>query len=116
KYHENHEGQKRRDRALGQSCGSDEEVEVEEPEFAIGLIPGVPPEHADAEWGGHLHVCRRAASETENPGTGSRDQGRVELASASKAADVQVDQSHENECEAGRRQARRPVMDAELPK
>src|SRR4051794_40166698 len=38
------------DGALGECRGGAEEVEIEEPEFLAGLIPGVPAKHADAEW------------------------------------------------------------------
>ena len=49
------EGEERCDGTLGKRCGADEEVEVEEPELGVGLVPGIPAQHSDAEGRGHLH-------------------------------------------------------------
>ena len=49
-------GEKRGDGAFGKRGGGAEKVEIEEPELATGLIPGVPAEHADRERRGELHV------------------------------------------------------------
>src|SRR5208283_5191679 len=52
--------QKGRHRTLGEGCGSYKEIQIEKPEFAVRLIPGVPAQHADAERGGKLHVDRKS--------------------------------------------------------
>ena len=60
------EREERSDGAFGEcGCGA-EEVEVEEPEFLAGLVPGVPAEHADAEGRGELHVGRGSAGEADD--------------------------------------------------
>ena len=115
KAEDDRDGHKRRDRAFGESGGADEEVKVEEPEFAVGFIPGVPAEHADTEWRGELHVGRCAAGESDDAGAGGGDEGRVELASGAEAAHVQVDEDDQGEGEAGRGQAGGPIVNAEFP-
>ncbi len=61
-------GQKGGHGAFGQRSHADEEVEVEEPELLVRLIPGIPAEHADAEGGGQLHIGRGSAGEADDAG------------------------------------------------
>ncbi len=79
-----------------------------------GFIPGVPAEHADAEGRGKLHVSGCASGEADDSGAGGGDEGGVKLASASEAADVEVNEGDEDEGEAGGGQSRGPVVDAEF--
>ena len=109
-------GQERRHGALGQSGHAGEEVDVEEPELGVGLIPGVPAEQADGERRGHLHVGGRAAGEADDAGAGDGNEGGVEVAAGAESAHVQVNERHHDEGEGGRGQARAPVVDAELLK
>ena len=109
-------GQERRDRALGQRGDAGEEVDVEEPELGVGLIPGVPAEEADGERRGHLHVGGSAAGEADDAGAGDGNEGGVEVAAGPESAHVQVNERHHDEGEGGRGQARAPVVDAELLK
>ena len=93
--------QKWRDGAFGQGGGSDEEIEIEEPELAVGLIPCIPAQHADAEGRGELHVGRCAARKADDSGAGGGDERGVKLASAAEAADVEIDERDQDEGEAG---------------
>ena len=47
-------------------------------------------------------------------GAGGGDQRRIQLSSVAEAPDVQVDEHHQHEGEAGRGQARRPVVHAKF--
>jgi len=106
--------QQGRDRTFGKGGSANEEVNVEEPEFAARLIPGVPTEHADTERGGQLHVRGGATGKAEDARAGSGDERGVELAAIAKATDMQVDEHDQHEGKAGRGKACGPVMDAEL--
>ena len=90
---------------FGEGGGRAEEVEVEEPEFLAGLVPGVPAEHADAEGCGELHVGGGATGETEDGKRRDRDEGGVEVTSGPKAPHVQEDEEDEEGCAGGGRQA-----------
>ena len=107
-------GHNRSHRTFGQRGYADEEIEVEEPEFLVRLIPGVPAEHADAEGRGQLHIGRGSAGEADDAGAGGSNQCGIQLASGPEAAQVQIDQRDQDESEAGRRETRRPVVYAEL--
>ena len=111
---DNHERHHGGDGALGQRRGAYKEVNIEEPELAVGFVPRVPAEHADAEGRGQLHVGGGAARKAENRGAGGGDQRRVQLPSVAEAPDVQVDEHHQHEGEAGRGQTGGPVVDAKF--
>jgi hypothetical protein len=58
---EDEQGHEGRDRSLGERGDAGKEVDIEEPEFGVGFVPGIPAEQADAEGCGHLHVVGGAA-------------------------------------------------------
>ena len=62
-----------RDRAFGERGRAAKKVEIEQPEFFVGFIPGIPAQHADAERRGQLHICGCAARETDDSGAGDGD-------------------------------------------
>ncbi len=102
------------DGAFGEGGGGAEEVEVEEPEFFAGLIPGVPAEHADAEGCGELHVGGGSAGEADDGDAGDGDEGGVEVASGAESPHVEEDEDDEGEGGGGGGKAGGPVGDAEL--
>ena len=108
------EGEEGRDGAFGEGGGGSEEVEIEEPEFFAGFVPGVPAEHADAEGRGELHVGGGSAGEGEDADAGGGDEGGVEVASGAESAHVEVDEDDEGERSGGGGEAGGPVGDAEL--
>ena len=110
------DGQEGRHRTLGQGGHAGEEVDIEEPELGVGLIPGVPAEQADAEGRGHLHVSGGAAGEADDAGAGDGDERGVEVAAAAESPHVQVNERHHDEGEGGRGQAGAPVVHAEVLK
>jgi hypothetical protein len=110
----NHESQKGRHRPLGQRGHASKEVDVEEPELGVGLVPGVPAQKADGQRRGHLHIGGSAAGKAHDAGAGDGDQRRVQMAARTKAPHMQVDERHHDEGEGGRGQARRPVVHAEV--
>ena len=101
-------------RTLGQCGERAEEVEIEEPELLAGFIPGVPAEHADGKGSGELHVGRGTARESNDGGCGGGDEGGIQVAARPKAPHVQKDEEHHAERAGGGRQARNPVLNAEL--
>ena len=107
-------GQKRRHRALGQCGHAGKEVNIEEPELGVGLIPGVPAEEADGKRRGHLHIGGCAARKADDAGAGDGDERGVEVSAGPESSHVQVNERHHDEGEAGRGQAGAPVVDAEL--
>ena len=109
--HHRHDGSHR---TFGQRGHADEEIEVEEPELLVRLIPGIPAEHADAEGRGQLHIGRGSAGEADDAGAGSGDQCGIQLAPGPEAAQVQIDQRDQDESETGRGKTRRPVVYAKL--
>ncbi len=88
--------------AFGQRGHADEEIEVEEPELLVRLIPGIPAEHADAEGRGHLHIGGGAAGEADDAGARGGNQRGIQLAPGPEAAEVQIDQRDQDESKAGR--------------
>ena len=116
KAHDDECGQKRRDRPLGQRGQAGKEIDVVEPEFGAGLIPGVPAEQADGQGRGHLHIGGRAAGEADDAGAGDGDERRVEMAAGAESSHVQVDEANHDEGEGGGGQAGAPVVDAEVLK
>ncbi len=101
---------------FGERGNADEKVEVEEPEFLVGLIPGIPAEHADAEGRRHLHIGRCAAGKADDAGARSGNQSGIQLASRAEAAHMQINQGDQDESKTGGREPRRPVVDPELQK
>ncbi len=100
--------------AFGEGGGGSEEVEVEEPEFFAGLVPGVPAQHADAEGSGELHVGGGSAGEADDGDAGGGDEGGVEVASGAEAPHVEEDEDDEDEGGGGGGEASGPVGDSEL--
>ena len=110
------DGQERRHRTFGQRGHAGKEVDIEEPELGVGFVPGIPAEQADGEGRGHLHVGGGAARKADDAGAGHGDERRVEVAAGAESSHVQVDERHHDEGEAGRGQARAPVVHAEFLK
>ena len=50
------QGQEGGDGALGEGGYAGKEIDVEEPELGVGLVPGVPAQKADGQRRGHLHI------------------------------------------------------------
>ncbi len=99
---------------FGEGGGGAEEVEVEEPEFLAGLVPGIPAEHADAERRGELHVGGGPAGEADDGDAGDGDESGVEMASGAEPPHVQEDEDDEGERGGGGGKTGGPVGDAEL--
>ena len=110
------DGEERSDGAFGESGHAGEEVDIEEPEFGVGFVPGVPAEETDGKRRGHLHVSGSAAGEANDAGAGDGDDGRVEVSAGPESSHVQVDEGRHDEGEAGGRETGGPVVDAELLK
>src|ERR1700722_11466363 len=89
------EGEEGRNGAFGKGRGGSEEVEIEEPEFFAGFVPGIPAEHADAEGRGELHVGRGSSREADDAQAGGRDEGRVEMAAGAESPHMQEDKDDE---------------------
>ena len=86
------DGQKRRHRPLGQRGHAGEEVDVEEPELGIGLVPCVPAQQSDGQRRRHLHIGGGAAGKADDAGAGHGDQRRVQVAAGAESPHVQVDE------------------------
>jgi len=108
------EGEEGRNGAFGKGRGGSEEVEIEEPEFFAGFVPGIPAEHADAEGCGELHVGGGSAGEADDGDAGDGDECGVEMASRAESPHVKEDEDDKGECGCGGGQAGGPVGDAEL--
>jgi hypothetical protein len=105
RYH-NHDRQKRRHRPFGQRGHAGKEVDIEEPELRVSLIPRIPAQQPDGERRGHLHIGGGAARKADDAHARHGDQRRVQVPARPESPHVQVDERSHDECEARRRQTR----------
>ena len=110
------DGQKGRYRSFGKRGQAGEEVDVIEPEFGIGFVPGIPAEQADGQRRGHLHIGGSASGKADDAGASDSNEGGIQVAARPKSPHVQVDEAHHDEGEGGGGQASAPVVDAEILK
>ena len=108
--------EKRRDGALGQRSQTGKKVNVVEPEFGAGFVPGIPAQQTDGQRGGHLHIGGSAAREAHDAGAGHGNQRRIQMSARPESAHVQVNERRHDEGESCRGKARAPVMYTEVLK
>ena len=108
--------EKRRDRALGQRGEAGEKVNVVEPEFGAGFVPGIPAQQTDSQRGGHLHIGGSAAREAHDAGAGHRNQRRIQMPARPESPHMQVNERRHDEGKSGGGKTRAPVVHTEVLK
>ncbi len=107
-------GEKRRNRPLGQRRQSRKKVNVVEPEFGVGFVPRVPAQQPDGQRRRHLHIGGSPTRKGHDACTSNRNERCVKMPARPESLHVQVDEADHDESESRRGQSRGPVVHTEV--